>query len=95
MKTILLFLCLLISTSFSSNKPIEETWIGTFEVFQNEKEEFIIYYKGKYSECFTKFVIDRLFENCDSINRKINIDSLIEISDVHEVEPDKIKKIKI
>lgn len=95
MKLLLLSILLFISTSFSSNKPIEDKWIGTFQVFENENSEFVIYYSGNYPECFTKYVIDELFVNCDSINNAIKIDSLIEINNIREIQPESIKKTRM
>lgn len=89
MKYLLLTALLLLSTSFSTNKVQNETWIGTMEVYMTDNKEFIIYYRGNYSECFTKYIIDKLFEHCDSINENCRLDSILDIGNVREIKPPK------
>ena len=87
MKYLLLSLFLVISTSFSLNKPSDEIWIGTFQVYLSENKEFVIYYEGNYHSCFTKFVIDKLFESCDSMNNANKLDSLFQIDQIKLIKP--------
>lgn len=87
---LLLIPLLFLSTSFKV-QPAERIWIGTIEVyFDAETDEFILIYSGNYQRCFTKYVIDHVYDDCDSlINKKIldekfqwegsEIDSCLEI----------------
>ena len=62
-----LILFLFLSTSFTKNEP-ELIWIGTVQVFFNPKtDEFVLYYNGDYHRCFTKFIIDEVYDDCDSL----------------------------
>lgn len=67
MRYLCLLFLLIVSTSFQEPKN-EETWIGSFDVFFNNKtNEFIVYYDGNYHRCFTKFIIDELNKDCEQI----------------------------
>lgn len=66
MKYLLLIPLLFLSLSFKpETNPI---WIGTIEVyFDSETSEFIVNYNGDYDRCFVKYLIDHIYNDCDSI----------------------------
>lgn len=64
---LLLIPFLFIATSFRV-QPSELIWIGTIEVFFDpETNEFIVSYDGNYNRCFTKYIIDHIYNDCDLI----------------------------
>lgn len=91
-KYLLIFLLLLGSTSFSKMEP-EQVWIGTIQVFfRPETNEFILYYDGNYHRCFTKFIIDEVYNDCDEM---IDEDYLRNQLQLHPVENETIENIPI
>ena len=85
MRYLCLILFLLLSTSFTKNEP-ELIWIGTVQVFFNpETDEFVLYYNGDYQRCFTKFIIDEVYNDCDSL---IDINYLREKLQFKPTKPD-------
>ncbi len=79
MKTLLLSLAFLTLSFTTNQKNIDEVWIGTFEVFMNEDEEILIYYNGNYHRCFTKYLIDQMYPECDSITKNTGLDTLFKL----------------
>lgn len=63
MKTLLISMLLLFATN-QTPKQTEKEWIGTFEVYYNEDNQFELYYNGNYSKCLTNYIINRLSEDC-------------------------------
>ena len=95
MKYILFFMFMFLSSSFSYDTSNEEKWIGTFQVVVDNSGTFLIYYEGNYNECFTKFVIDKLFEQCDSINKCNNLDSILIFDGIRILDKPNIKTKRI
>lgn len=79
---LLLLPFLFISTSFVQNTT-ERIWIGTIEVYFNpETNEFILSYSGNYNKCFTKYIIDHVYNGCDSIVDKKELDERFQWEDL-------------
>lgn len=89
---------LLFSTSFKV-QPTENIWIGTIEVhFDPETSEFILTYTEDYNKCFTKYIIDHIYERCDSVINKEALDERFQWSDppIDTIKPKiPIKTIKM
>lgn len=96
MKTLLLSLTFLTLSFTTNQKNIDEVWIGTLEVYLQNDNTFVIYYDGNYSRCFTKYIIDQLYMDCDSIICKSGIDTSIIIEPPTIIPNEKhIKKIRM
>jgi hypothetical protein len=79
---LLLLPFLFLSTSFIQNTP-ERIWVGTIEVFFNpETNEFILNYNGNFSKCFTKYIIDHVYNECDSLIDVKEMDSIFQWKDL-------------
>lgn len=64
------FLSLLLCTTFNGNQNIPpniEYPVGQFTLYKTT-EGYYVEYKGDVDECLTKRFIDKLFEQCDTIN---------------------------
>lgn len=86
---LLLIPFLFIATSFRV-QPSELIWIGTIEVFFDpETNEFIVSYDGNYNRCFTKYIIDHIYNDCDSLVNKEVLDEKFQWSEP-EIDSTKI-----
>ena len=94
MKILLLSILLFISTSFSNNKANENILVGTFEVYMSDNS-FVVAYHGTYHECFSKYIIDELYQQCDSMNEMSRIDTVFKIENIREIKSPKIKSTKL
>lgn len=90
MKTLLISTLLLFATN-QTPKQTEKEWIGTFQVYFNENDEFEVYYDGNFQRCFTLYIIERMNLECDSIIDKPHLDSIFQIDVVKEVPQAKFK----
>lgn len=96
-KYLILLFALLLSTSFKIET--QEKWIGTFEVFLNEENELVVYYRGTLPQCLSKKALDVVYENCDTVKYTIEdvergLGIRIEIDTCHK-NPKPIKTIRM
>lgn len=81
-----------ISMSFQTSTKTEKTLLGTFNVYIDENDNFIVEYTGKYDACFTRYLIKRIYFECDSTINETYLDSMFQFV---PVLPDTVKpKIK-
>lgn len=67
MKYLCLFLLMFISTSANPPKK-SRIPIGELKVeFDLETNEFVVIYSGDYHRCFTKFIIDQIYDDCEEL----------------------------
>lgn len=90
MRYLLLLPFLFLSTSFKSED--ERIWVGTIEVFFDpETNEFILTKTGKYDKCFIKYLIDHVYNGCDSIIDVKEMDGIFQWEDL-SLDSNQIKK---
>ena len=92
--SIFVLLFCLSSFRLSHDTGQEKFWVGSFDVYL-EDGYFISEYNGNYNKCFTKYVIDHLYLDCDTLNSML--DTMIWIGPVEKlkIQQDTIKKVRI
>lgn len=60
---------------FSTNQIQERHWVGSFDVYYYDDGTVEVKYDGNYKRCFTKDLIDQIFDDCDSSKIPVAIDS--------------------
>ncbi len=76
----------------SSSKVESERWLGSLDIYVNDKDELLIYYKGHIHRCQAKAIIDELWNDCDSCKFEIKVDSVRHIDEIPN-KPIKTKNI--
>lgn len=68
MKSLLILFFLFLTTPI--NKPKTEAWVSSIDIYVNDKNQVIIYYRGNVNYCVSKQIIDVLYSECDSSQTK-------------------------
>lgn len=89
MKTILITILLLFATNPKAT-PTEPKWIGSFDIYMNNEEEFEVRYRGIYPKCTNLYIIERVFSDCDTILNRVEMDSMFNFEPIKKIKTERL-----